>query len=111
VFENRVLRGYLDLQWMKWREARGGCIMRTFITCMLYYTSPNIVRVIKSRRMRLAEHVAHMGEMRKVYRILVGKFEGKVPLRRPPYLLWNQKVHSSIFKNPQLIPIICMAQC
>ena len=41
------------------------------------YSSPNIVRVIKSRRMRWAGHVARMGEERGVYRILVGKTEGK----------------------------------
>jgi len=40
------------------------------------YSSPNVVRVIKSRRMRWAEHVAHMGEERGVYRVLVGKPEG-----------------------------------
>ena len=45
--------------------------------------SPNIVRVIKSRRMRWAGHVAHMGEGRGVYRVLVGKPEGKRPLGRP----------------------------
>ena len=45
------------------------------------YSSPNIVRVIKSRRMRWAGHVARMGEMRGVYR--VGKPEGKRPLGRP----------------------------
>jgi len=47
------------------------------------YSSPNIVRVIKSRRMRWAEHVARMGEERGVYRVLVGKPEGKRPLGRP----------------------------
>ena len=47
------------------------------------YSSPNIVRVIKSRRMRLVGHVAHMGERRGVYRVLVGKPEEKGPLRRP----------------------------
>ena len=47
------------------------------------YTSPNIVQVIKSRRMRWAGHVAHMGEGRGVYRVLVGKSEGKRPLGRP----------------------------
>ena len=47
------------------------------------YSSPNIVRVIKSRRMRWAGHVAHMGEGRGVYRVLVGKPEGKRPLGRP----------------------------
>jgi hypothetical protein len=41
------------------------------------YSSPTIVRVIKSRRMRLAGHVARMGEGRGVYRVLVGKLEGK----------------------------------
>jgi hypothetical protein len=47
------------------------------------YCSPNIVRVIKSRRMRWAGDVARMGEERGVYRVLVGKPEGRRPLRRP----------------------------
>ena len=47
------------------------------------YSSPNIVRVIKSRRMRWAGHVARMGEERVVYRVLVGKPEGRRPLGRP----------------------------
>jgi hypothetical protein len=47
------------------------------------YSSPNIVRVIKSRRMRWAGHVARMWEGRGVYRILVGRPEGKRPLGRP----------------------------
>ena len=47
------------------------------------YCSPNIVRVIKSRRMRWPRHVACMGERRGVYRVLVEKPEGKRPLRRP----------------------------
>ena len=47
------------------------------------YSSPNIVRVIKSRKMRLTGHVALVGEGRGVYRVLVGKPEGKRPLRRP----------------------------
>ena len=47
------------------------------------YSSPNIVRVIKSRRMRRAGHVTRMGEGRGVYRVLVGKPEGKRPLERP----------------------------
>ena len=47
------------------------------------YPSPNIVRVIKSRRMRGTGHVARMGEERGVYRVLVGKLEGKRPLGRP----------------------------
>jgi len=47
------------------------------------YSSPSIVRVIKSRRMRWAGHVAFMGERRGAYRVLVGKTEGKRPLGRP----------------------------
>jgi hypothetical protein len=47
------------------------------------YSSPNIVRVIKSRRMRWAGHVARMGEGRGVYRVFVGKPEGKRPLGKP----------------------------
>ena len=47
------------------------------------YSSPNIVWVIKSRRMSLAGHVARMGEERGVYRVLVGTPEGRRPLERP----------------------------
>ena len=47
------------------------------------YCSPNIVRVMISRRMRWAGHVARMGERRAIYRVLVGKLEGKRPLGRP----------------------------
>jgi hypothetical protein len=47
------------------------------------YSSPNIVRVIKSRRMRWAGHEARMGEGRGTYRVLVGRSEGKRPLGRP----------------------------
>jgi hypothetical protein len=47
------------------------------------YSSPSIIRNIKSRRMWWAGHVARMGEKRNVYRLLVGKPEGKRPLERP----------------------------
>jgi hypothetical protein len=47
------------------------------------YSSPNIVRVIKSRRMRWVGHAARMGEGRGVYRVLVGRPEAKIPLGRP----------------------------
>jgi len=46
------------------------------------YSSPNIIRIIKSRRIRWAGHAAHMGERRGVYRVLVGKPEGKTALGR-----------------------------
>jgi hypothetical protein len=65
----------LDLRGRKWQEAGGNCIMRSFITCTLHRI---IIRVMKSTKMRLAAHVARMGEMR--YKILVGKPEGKRPL-------------------------------
>jgi hypothetical protein len=47
------------------------------------YSSPNIVRVIKSKRMRWVGHVARMGEGRGVYRVLVRKPGGNGPIRRP----------------------------
>jgi hypothetical protein len=47
------------------------------------YSSPSIIRIIKSRRMRWAGHVARMGEKRNAYRLLVGKPEGTRPLGRP----------------------------
>jgi hypothetical protein len=47
------------------------------------YFSPSIIIIIKSRRMRWVGHVARMGGKRNVYRLLVGKPEGKRPLRRP----------------------------
>jgi len=55
------------------------------------YCSTNIIRVIKSRRMRWAGHVARMGERRGVYRVLVGKREGKRPLGRPRRR-WEDKI-------------------
>jgi hypothetical protein len=57
------------------------------------YCSPNIVRVIKSRRMRWAEHVASMG--RGLYRVLVGKPEGKRPLGRPRRI-WDDNIKMDI---------------
>jgi hypothetical protein len=47
------------------------------------YSSPDIIRQMKSRRMRWAGHVARMGEGRKLYRVLVGNPEGKRPLEIP----------------------------
>ena len=55
------------------------------------YCSPSIVWVIKLRRMRWAGHVASIGERRGVYRVLVGKREGKRPLGRPRHR-WEDNI-------------------
>ena len=80
VFENRVLRRVFgpkrDEVTGKWRKLHNEELSDL-------YSLPNIVRVVKSRRMRWAGHVARMGEGKRVYRVLVGKLEGKRPLGRP----------------------------
>ena len=55
------------------------------------YSATNIIRVIKSRRMRWAVHVVHMGENRDLYIFLVGKPEGKRPLGRPRHR-WDDNI-------------------
>ena len=74
VFENMVLRRIFGPR-REWRRLHNGELNDL-------YSSPNIVRVIKSKRMRWAGHVARMGEERGVYRVLVGKPEGRRPLGR-----------------------------
>jgi hypothetical protein len=80
VFENRVLkiifgpkRDGVTEEWRKLHNEEPNDL----------YSSSNIVRVIKSRRIRWAGHVASMRESRGVYRVLVGKPEGKRPVGRP----------------------------
>jgi hypothetical protein len=80
VFENRVLRRIfgpkrydMTREWKKLHNEE----------LHILYSSPNIIRKIKSRRMRRVGHVSCMGEEKKVYRILVEKPEGKRPLGRP----------------------------
>ena len=79
VFENRVLRRVsgpkMDEVTGEWRKLHNEELR-------YLYSLPNIVRVVKSRRMRRAGHVARMGEGRDVHRVLVGKPEGKSPLGR-----------------------------
>ena len=79
MFENRVLRGIFgsksDEVTREWRKLHNEELNDL-------YSSPNTVRVIKSRRMRSAGHVARIGKGRGVYRVLVGKPEGKKPLGR-----------------------------
>jgi hypothetical protein len=74
VFENRVLRRIFgpkrDEVSGEWRKLHNEELNNL-------YSSPDIIRQVKSRRMRWAGHVARMGEERKVYNVLVGKPEGK----------------------------------
>jgi hypothetical protein len=80
VFENRVLRGIFgpkrDGVTGEWRRLHNEELYDL-------YSSPNIIQVIKSRRMRWAGYVARMGEGRGAYRVLVGRPEGRRPLGRP----------------------------
>jgi hypothetical protein len=80
VFENRVLRRIFgpkrDEVTGEWRRLHNKELYAV-------YFSPNIVRVIKSRRLRWTGHVARMGERRGAYRALEGKPEGRRPLGRP----------------------------
>jgi hypothetical protein len=80
VFENRVLRKVFgpkrDEATREWRKLHNKELNDL-------YSLPNIVQVVKSRRMRWAGHVARMGEDRGVHRVLVGKPEEKMPLGKP----------------------------
>jgi hypothetical protein len=78
VFENRVLRRIFCL---KRDEVTGDWRKLSNNELHNLYSSPSIIRMIKSRRMRWAGHVTSMAEKRYAYRILVGKPEGKRPLR------------------------------
>jgi hypothetical protein len=80
VFENRVLRRICG---PKRDGVAGGWRKLHNEELHNLYSSPNIIRIIKSRRMRWAGLVARIGEKRNVYRILIGKPEGKRPLGRP----------------------------
>jgi len=80
VFENRVVR---RIFWPRRDKVTGEWKKLHNEELNDLYSSPNIFRVIKSRRMRWAGHVARIRERRGVYRVLVGKPEGKRPLGRP----------------------------
>jgi len=71
---------YLELRGTRWQRSGENYVHNEELNDL--YSSPNIVTVIKSRRMRWAGHVARMGERRGAYRVLVGKPEGKRPLGR-----------------------------
>ena len=80
MFENRVLRRVFGPKrnevTREWRKLHNEELSDM-------YSLPNIVRMVKSRRMRWVGHVACMGEGRGVHRVLVGRPEGKRPLGRP----------------------------
>jgi hypothetical protein len=80
VFENRVLRRIFG---PKRDGVTGGWRKLHSEELHNLYSSSSRIRIIKSMRVRLAGHVARMGEKRNVYRLLVGKPEGKRPLGRP----------------------------
>jgi hypothetical protein len=80
VFENTVLKGVFG---PKRDEVIGGWRKLHNEELHKLYGLPTIIRIIKSRRMRWAGHVARMGQKRNIYRILVGKPEGKRRLGRP----------------------------
>jgi hypothetical protein len=88
VFENRVLRRIFgpkrDAVTAQWRKLHNGELHSL-------YSSPDIIRQIKSRRMRWTGHVARMGEGRNVYRVLMRKPEGKRPLGRPRHI-WEHGI-------------------
>jgi hypothetical protein len=80
VFENRLLRRIFgpkkDEVTGEWRKLHNEELHHL-------YSSPSIIRIMKSRSMRWAGHVARIGEKKNAYRLLVGKPEGKRPLGRP----------------------------
>jgi len=92
VFENRVLKRIFgskrDEVTGEWRKLHNEELNDL-------YCSPNTVRVIKSRRMRWAGHVARMGERRGVYRVLVGKPEGRRPIGRP-WRRWEDNIMMNV---------------
>ena len=88
VFENRVLRRIFgpkrEEETGEWRKLHNEELNNL-------YCSHSPVQVIKSRRIKWVGHVARMGERRSIYRVLVGKLEGKRPLGRPR-LRWEYNI-------------------
>jgi hypothetical protein len=95
VFENRVLRRIFvpnrDEVTGEWRKLHSEELRNL-------YSYPDIIRQVKSRRMRWAGHVARLGEERKVYKVLVGKPEGKIPLGRPRRR-WEDGIRMDLREN------------
>jgi hypothetical protein len=92
VFENRVLRRVFGPKRIEVTGERRKLHNKELNDL---YSLPNIVRGVKSRRMRWAGHVGRMGEERGVHRVLVGKPEGKRPLGRPRRI-WEDHIRMDI---------------
>jgi hypothetical protein len=92
VFENRVLSRIFgpkrDEIIESWRKLHNEELHNL-------YSSPNMIRIIKPRRMRWAGHVASMGENNNAYRVLVGKPKGRRPLRRPGHR-WEDDIKTDL---------------
>jgi hypothetical protein len=92
VFENRVLRRIFGTK----KDGETGERRKLHnMELHILYSSPNIIRNIKSRRMRWAGHVTRMGEETNLYRVLMGKPEGKRPLGRPRRM-WEDGVRMDL---------------
>jgi hypothetical protein len=107
VFENRVLRRIFgpktDGLTGGWRKLHNEELHNL-------YSSPSIIRIIKSRKMRWAGHVTRIGEKRNVYKLLVGKPEGKRPLGRPRRG-WIDNIKMDLLEiGLSVVDWICLAQ-
>jgi hypothetical protein len=105
VFENKVLRIFgpkRDGVTGGWRKLHNEELHNL-------YSSKIIIRIIKSRRMRWAGHVARMGEKRNVHRLLVSKPEGKRPLGRPRRR-WINNIKIDLLEIVNVVDWIGLAQ-
>jgi hypothetical protein len=87
LFENRVLRDGVTGGWRKLHNEESHNL----------YSSPSLIKIIKSRRMRWAGHVARMGEKSYVHRLMMGKPEGKRPLAKPRRR-WIDNIKTDLFE-------------
>jgi hypothetical protein len=92
MFENRLLTRIFG---PKRNEMRGEWRKLHNEELRDLYSSPSIIRIIKSRRMRWSGHVTRMGERRDAYRLLVGKPDGKRPLRKPRHR-WSDNIRMGL---------------
>jgi hypothetical protein len=106
VFENRLLR----ICGPKREEVAGGWRILHNEELHNLYASPNIIRVIESRKMRWAGHVAPMGDMRNAYNTLVGKSEVERLFRRPRHR-WEDNIRMGIREiGWEVVDLMLLAQ-